>query len=118
MIKMASATVETIYFQDKIPVILSTSLELETYIRGHRIYKEVQTPEVGENLNVLIEPDNRVDKFAVCVEKDQTVVGHLKNRESGKFAKTIFYFLRRDSYCNCYAEISGKRCNMKDGEGL
>ena len=38
---MASATVETICFQDKIPVILNTSLELETYIKGHRIYKEV-----------------------------------------------------------------------------
>ena len=35
-----------------------------------------------------------------------------------QFAKTIFYFLRSDTYCNCYAEVSGKRCNLKDGEGL
>ena len=115
---MASATVETIYFQDEIPVILNKSLELEKYIKGHHVYKEVWTPEVGEKLNVLMEPDNRVDKFAVCVEKDQTVVGHLKKGDSGKFAKTIFYFLRSDTYCNCYAEVSGKRCNLKDGEGL
>ena len=33
MIKMASATVETICFEDEIPVILKTSLELETYIK-------------------------------------------------------------------------------------
>ena len=65
-----------------------------------------------------MEPDNHVDNLAVCVEKDQTVVGHLKKGDSGKFAKTIFYFLRSDTYCNCYAEVSGKRCNLKDGEGL
>ena len=69
MVKMAAN--ETICFQDEIPVILITCLELETYIKGHHVYKEVWTPELGEQLNVRIEPDNRVDKFAVCVEKDE-----------------------------------------------
>ena len=46
MIKMASATVETICFQDETPVILNTSLELETYFKGHHhVYKEVLTPD-------------------------------------------------------------------------
>ena len=97
MIKMTGATVKTICFEDEIPVILNTSLELETYIKW--------TPELGENLNVLMEPDNRVDKFAVCVEKDDRVVGHLKKGDSGKFTKTIFYYLRSDTYCNCYADV-------------
>ena len=118
MNKMTNATVETVYFQDEIPVILNTSLALETHIKGHHVYMEVWTPEVREKLNVLMKPNNRVDKFAVCVKKDQAVVGYLKKGDSGKFAKTIFYFLRSDIYCNCYAEISGKRCNLKDGEGL
>ena len=81
------------------------------------MYK-VWTPEVGKKFNVLMEPDNRVDKFSVCVEKDQAVVGHLKKGDSGKFAKTIFYFLSSNVYCNCYTEVSGTRCNLKDGEGL
>ena len=72
MIKMASATVETICFSDEIPVILNKSLELEKHIKGHDVYKEVWTPEAGERLNVLMEPHNRVGKFAVCVKKDQT----------------------------------------------
>ena len=97
MIKMTSATVKTICFEDEIPVILNASLELETYIKW--------TPELGENLNVLMEPDNRVGKFAVCVEKDDRVVGHLKKGDSGKFTKTIFYYLRSDTYCNCYADV-------------
>ena len=56
-----------------------------------------------------MKPDDCVDKFAVS---------HLKKGNSGKFAKTNFYFLRSDSYCNYYAEVSGKRHNLKDGEGL
>ena len=116
--KMTNATVETVYFQDEIPVILNTSIELETYIKGHHGFMEVWTPEVEEKLNVLMEPNDRVDKFPVYVKKYQAVVGYLKKGDSGKFAKTIFYFLRRDIYCNCYVEISEKRCNLKDGEGL
>ena len=80
MIQIASAKSETFRFQDKIPVILNTSLELETYIKGHHVYKEVLIPDVGEKLNVLMEPDNRVDRFAVYLGKDRTVVGHLKKR--------------------------------------
>ena len=45
---------------------------------------------MGEKLNVLLEPDNRVDKFTVCVEKDHTVVGQLGKGDPGKFAKTTF----------------------------
>ena len=105
MIKMASATVETICFQDEVPVILNTSLELETYIKCDHVYKEVWTPDVGEKVKVLMQPENRIDKFAVYVKKDQTVVGHFKKVGSGKFTKTIFYFFRSDTYCNCYAEV-------------
>ena len=119
MLKMISATVETICFQDQIPVIVSTSLELETYIQGHHVCREIWTPEVKGKLNVLMEPDNRVVKFAVRVKKDQAVVGYLKQGDdSEKFAKTVFYFLRGDTYCNGYAEVSGKRCSLRDGEGL
>ena len=54
MVNMAAN--ETICFQDEIPVILITCLELETYIKGHHVYKEVWTPELGEQLNVRIAP--------------------------------------------------------------
>ena len=115
---MASSTVVNICFQDKIPVILTTCLELETYIKSHHVYKEIRILEFGEQLHVLIETDNCVDKFTVCAEKKQAVVGHLKKGDSGKFAKRILYFLRSDIYFSCYANVSAKRCNLKDGEGL
>ena len=76
------------------------------------------TPEIRKQLKVRIEPGNCADKYAVCLEKDKKVVGHLKKGESRKFAKITFYFLRRDPYSSCIATISGKRCNLKHREGL
>ena len=61
---------------------------------------------------------SRAENVAICVEKDQEVVGYLKKGDSGKFAKTIFYFLRSYKYSSSYANFSGKRGNLKDGEGL
>ena len=75
------------------------------------VHKEIWNPKLGEELNVRIEPNN-------LVGKDANIVEHLKKGVSGKFAKTVFYFLRSDNYSNCFAKISGKRCNLKDGEGL
>ena len=115
---MACITADGICFPNKIPIILTTCLEIQAYIKGHHVYKNIWTPEIGEQLKVRIELGNCVDKFAVCVEKNKRVVGHLKKRESGKFTKIIFYFLRGDPYFSCIATISGKRCNRKDGEGL
>lgn len=66
--KIFNATVESICFQDKISVILTTCLEVETYIKGHHIYKKISTPEFRKQLNVQTEPDNRVYKFVGCIK--------------------------------------------------
>jgi hypothetical protein len=59
-----------------------------------------------------------VDKYAVCVLLHDRVVGHLKRGKSGRFAKTIFYFLRADTYSSCTVIIKGKAVNLGDGEGM
>ena len=74
-------------------------------------------PKQGEQLDVLMEPDNRMYKFAVCVKINAKIVGHLKKGTSGRFAKTIFYLLRSDAYSSAWAKVTGKRCNLGDGEG-
>ena len=63
-----------------------------------------------------MEPDNRMENFAVCVKINKKIVRHLKKGTSGKFAKTIFYFLRSDAYSSAWAKVTGKRCNLGDGE--
>ena len=65
-----------------------------------------------------MEPGNRMDKFAECVKINEKIMGHLKKGTSGRFAKTIFYFLRSDAYSSAWAKVTGKRCNLGDGEGM
>ena len=43
-------------------------------------------------LSAVPEQTNIVDKYAVSVQPDDEVVGHLMKGKSGRFAKTIFYF--------------------------
>ena len=91
-------TTEIICLQDELPVVLITTLDLETLIKGHHMYKDMWTPKQGKQLDVLIKPDNRMDKFAVCVKINETIVGHLTKGTAGRFARTIFYLLRSDAY--------------------
>ena len=109
---------EIIFLQDELPIVLITTLDLETFIKGHHVYKAIWTPKQGEQLDVLMEPDNRMDNFAVCVKINKKIVGHLRKGTSGRFAKTIFYFLRIDAYSSAWAKVTGKRCNLHDGERM
>ena len=55
----------------------------------------------------------------MCVLKDGEVVGHLKRGKSGRFAKTIFYFLETDQHSSCSVAIKAdKAVNFGDGEGM
>ena len=63
-------------------------------------------------------PGNPQDKCAVCVKRNECIVGHLLLVETSNFAKTIFYFLRADKYSICEVEITGKPINLGDGEGM
>ena len=86
---------------------------------GLHVYKDIWAPELGEHLEVQCEPENLVDKYVVCLKTSNgTIVGHLKKGKSGRFAKTIFYYLRSHPQANCTAEATGKRFNLGDGEGL
>ena len=65
-----------------------------------------------------MEPANPVDKYAVAVKKNNVVVGHLPLGCSGKFAKTIFYFLRGDEWSECKVIVTGKPVSRGDGNGM
>ena len=63
---------------------------LESVIRGHHIYKQIWWPLLGEILTLEREEDNNRDKFAVCLLKDATVVGHVPR----EFLWVFWHFLR------------------------
>ena len=86
---------------DLILVIVRSSTEIDTYVKGYHVYKNIWKPTVNEELETEMEPDNVMDKYAVCVKKKTCIVGHLPLGKNGKFAKMIFYFLRAHQDAEC-----------------
>ena len=116
---MAANIINKIVLQDELPIILTVEISHETQIKGHHVYKDIWAPELGEHLEVQCEPENPVDKYAVCLKTSNgTIVGRLKKGKSGHFAKTIFYYLRSHAPANRIAKVTGKRFNLDDDEGL
>ena len=80
-------TTEIICLQDELLIVLITTLDLETFIKGHHAYKDIWTPKQGEQLDVLVEPDNWMDKFAVYVKINEKNCGAFKERYISKVCK-------------------------------
>ena len=64
-----------------------------------------------------MEPENPTDKYAVCVENNGNVVGHLTKGINSCFSKTIFFFLRADEYGSCKGRINQSK-SINRGEGI
>ena len=104
--------------QNEIKVIITRNFEKVLYVKGCHVYKTLWNPLIGELLSCKRKPENPIDKYAVCVKKENKIVGHLPLGKSGKFAKTIFYFLRADELSSCKIVVTGKPVNLGDGEGM
>ena len=116
---MAVNIIKKIVLQDELPIILTVEISHETQIKGHDVYKNIWAPELGEHLEVQYEPENPVDKYAVCLKTSNgTIIGHLKKGKSGCFTKTIFYYLRSHPQENCTAKVTGERFNLGNDEDL
>ena len=103
---------------EDIPIVFVTFIDIVSNIKGYHVYKSVWTPTLQEHVHGEIEPHNAVDKYAVAVKKDEKVIGHLPFGENGKFAKTIFYFLRADPYAKCNITVVAKAVNLGDGDAM
>ena len=82
---------------------------LESTIRGHHVYKTIWTPTVGEALQVVQEPSNSHDAYAVAILRDGSIVGHAPR----EIRRILFTFLIHGSDVSC--EVIGHR---KYGKGL
>ena len=103
---------------DLIPVIVKASTEIDTYVKGYHVYKNIWKPPVNEELETKMEPDNVMDKYAVCVKKNISIVGHLPLGKNKKFAKMTFYFLRADQDAECKVVINAREVNLGNGDGM
>ena len=72
-------------------------------IRGYHAYKEVWEAAVGEALVCEREPENASDRYAVAVEKEGSIIGHLPR----KVSRVCSLFLRRGGTIQC--TVTGRR---------
>lgn len=56
--------------------------------------------------------------MAVCVNKDDLIVGHLPLGKNEKLSMIILYFLRADRYATCEVVIAGKVVNLGRGDAM
>ena len=99
----------------KVKVIVKEYQHKST-VKGFHAYNEIQNPVEGKVLDTRMELENPTDKYAVFIEKNGNVVGHLPKEKYGRFSKTIFFFLRADEYGSCKVRINkSKATNWFDG---
>ena len=84
---------------DLIPVIVKASTEIDTYVKGYHVYKNIWKPTVNEELETKMEPDNVMDKYAVCVKNNTSIVEHLPLGKNGKFEKDDILFPQSRPRC-------------------
>ena len=102
-----------------IPIVREKEYQIKSFVMGFHEYKRNWQPKVKELLHTKNEPTNKIDKFAVAVMKEKKVVGHLPKGRTGRFSKTIYYFLNANENNSCNVEVTdGKAVNLGDGKGM
>ena len=80
---------------EETPIVVTTNLDVDSFVKGYHEYKSIWKPKIDEILSTERESGNLVDKYAVCVKKENETVGHLPLGKDGKFAKTVLFFESR-----------------------
>ena len=94
-------------------------LDIKSFIMGFHEYRTIWKPQENEVLHACMEPTNKKDKFDVAVIGHKTfALGHLVKGKSGRFSKTIFYFLRTSEYHGCSVRVIGKAVNKGDDKSM
>ena len=104
--------------EHSIPIIITSDIMAKSFLKGYHAYIDLWKPFINEELTTAMEPKNVVDKYAVCVKKNNVIVGNVPLGKDGRFAKMIFYFLRADRYAECKVIITGKEVNFGNGKGM
>ena len=80
------------------------------HIRFKQLEEMTQVTFHTHTVPILVAPSQKT--------KNHKIVGHLPLGRNGKFAKTVFYFLRADEYGLCSVLVKGKPVNLGDGDGM
>ena len=104
----------------KMPFVMLKSNEMEAFVMVYHVYKETWKLFVGEKLDTTMQPSNVKNKYAVTFfqEGKKKVIVHLPLGKSGRFPKTIFYFLTVAKENRYQIIVHGKAVNQNDGLGM
>ena len=75
----------------------------DSAVRGYHIYQDIWEANYGELLSCTRETGNVFDPFAVCVQKDGDIVGHVTR----KISAICSLFLRRNGTIHCRSQVVG-----------
>ena len=103
--------------QEEIPLLVTKNFKTISHVKGYHVYKTLWIHVIGQCLLSERERGNPKDKYAVCVKKENRIVGHLALGKSGKFAK-IFHFLKADELSSCKIVVTRKPVNLGCGDGM
>ena len=76
---------------EEIPIVVTTKFDVDSFVKGYHEYKSIWTPKIGEILATEKEPGKLVNKYWVCVKKENEIVGYLPLGKDG-FQKLCFIF--------------------------
>ena len=63
---------------EELPIVVTiNSFETVSNVKGYLVYQGTCVPKIGETLSTERETGNPKDKYAVCVKKNECIVGHL-----------------------------------------
>ena len=98
--------------EDSLLIAIKTDRTVNSFVKGYGVNKSLWKPFKNGRLTTAMEKDKFVDKYTVCVKKNDVIVGHLPHDKNGRFAKMMFYFLRGEKYAEYKVMITGKEVNL------
>ena len=60
-----------------IPIIKEKEYQIESFVMGYHVCRNIWSPKEKDILNTEIEASNVMDKFAVVIKNNTTTAGHL-----------------------------------------
>lgn len=83
-------------------------------IRSFHVYRNIWTPNEGEELTTKRENDNLFDKYAISVLKDNIVVGHVPK----EISKLVAFFIKHGGVLKCIVTEGGVYRHSEEAGGL
>ena len=76
-----------------LPVVLNSSVSVDSYVMGFHVYQNIWRPVVGKRLTTQMEPKNVADKYTACIKKGEKIIGHFNDEgRNSKIRKNDILF--------------------------